>query len=66
MPIYRVGSSLVLVAAGTEIDVDDVVSTPVEDDVVVVIVVVVIVVVEVMSSNPNLDRKCQFHIVGGV
>lgn len=61
MPIYRVGSSLVLVAAGTEIDVDDVVSTPVEDD-----VVVVIVVVEVMSSNPNLDRKCQFHIVGGV
>lgn len=48
-------------AAGTEIDVDDVVSTPVEDD-----VVVVIVVVEVMSSNPNLDRKCQFHIVGGV
>ena len=58
MRTYGVGSSLVLVVVGTEIDVD-VVSTRVEEG-------VVVVVVEVMSTNPNLDRKCQSHMVGGV
>jgi hypothetical protein len=44
-----VGSSLVLVVAGTEIDVD-VVSTRVEED-------VVVVVVEVMAPSPN-EASC--------
>lgn len=58
MPTYGVGSSLVLVVAGTKIDVD-VVSAGVEEG-------VVVVVVDVMAPNPNLVRKCQFHIVDGV
>ena len=58
MPTYGVGSNLVLVVKGTDIDVD-IVSARVEE-------CVVVVVGKVMSANPNLDRKCQFHTVGGV
>ena|SRR5258706_5024187 len=58
MPTYGVGSNLVLVVKGTDVDVD-IVSTRVEE-------VVVVVIGNVMSANPNLDRECQFHVVGGV
>ena len=58
MPTYGVGSSLVLVVKGTDVDVE-IVSTRVEEGVVVIIG-------RVVSPNPSLDRKCQFHTAGGV
>jgi hypothetical protein len=58
MPTYGVGSDVGLVVGGTKVEVE-VVSRRVEEG-------VVDVVVEVATANPNLDRTCQFHGMGGM